>query len=76
LDIADENFKITEAAIALVESYQEIGVKEMDSYHIAVAIDNGCDVFLTTDDRFLKKVKKLGLQISAENPATWILEVI
>jgi predicted nucleic acid-binding protein len=52
------------------------GIKVFDSYHLAVAEENDCDVFLTTDDCFLKRAKEIALNIVVENPAKWIVEVI
>jgi len=34
---------------------KEVGIKNIDSLHIACAIQAGADYFLTTDDGILKK---------------------
>jgi len=41
----------------------------MDALHLAIAIDNGAELFLTTDDKILKKacqISKYGMEI--KNP--------
>jgi len=76
LAVASEKLKTTLDTIQIAEALQEKGIKVFDSYHLAVAEENGCDVFLTTDDRFLHRAKETGLNIVAENPAKWIVEVI
>jgi len=68
--------KTTAATVAKAEAFQKNGINVFDSYHLAIADENGCDVFLTTDDRFLKKAKKQKINIKAANPAIWLLEVI
>lgn len=39
----------------LSEQYKELGLKQKDSLHIACAIYEGCDVFITVDKGILKK---------------------
>ena len=76
LSIASEELIATKATVKLAEAFQASGITVFDSYHLAVAEEHGCDVFLTTDDRFLKKAAKQTLNIQVANPAKWILEVI
>ncbi|MCL2433696.1 MAG: hypothetical protein FWD16_04160 [Clostridia bacterium] len=56
--------------------FQAMGIKPMDSFHLALAEANDVDVFLTTDDRLLKKANLLGLQIKTANPVAWLMEVM
>ena len=74
--IANAKLNTTASSVRKAEAFQKKGVKVFDSYHLAVAIENGCDVFLTTDDRFLKKAVELKTKTIVENPAKWIVEVI
>ena len=76
LSIADEELRTTTVTVAKAEVFQKNGIKVFDSYHLAVADENGCDVFLTTDDRFLKKATMQEISVSVANPVTWLLEVI
>ncbi|MDR0843453.1 MAG: PIN domain-containing protein [Acidobacteriota bacterium] len=76
LSTAIEDLKTTEVAVAKAVSFQKNGIKVFDSYHLAVADENSCDVFLTTDDRFLNKATRQKINTRVANPATWLLEVI
>jgi len=53
--------------------FQCNGIDIIDSYHLALAETSGADVFLTTDDRFLRKANRIDLKIRVENPETWIV---
>lgn len=76
LSTATEELKTAASTVAKAEAFQKNGIKIFDSYHLAVADENGCDVLLTTDDRFLKKAAKQEINIKVANPAIWLLEVI
>jgi len=52
--------------------FQQNGIDTIDSFHLALAEAGGSDVFLTTDDRFLRKASKLALKVKAMNPEAWI----
>jgi len=56
--------------------FQQYGIKTVDSLHLAVAEFGGVDIFLTTDDNFLKITKRIQIKIKAENPVTWFMEVL
>jgi len=55
---------------------ETLGFRDFDALHIACAEKAGVDVFLTTDDKLLKRAKRLAsqLRVKVENPATWIGE--
>jgi predicted nucleic acid-binding protein len=76
VSLSNERLVATEAVIKKAEDYQAKGIKIYDSYHLAVAEENKCDVFLTTDDQFLKRAKEIDLNVTVDNPANWIVEVI
>jgi predicted nucleic acid-binding protein len=46
-----------------------------DSLHLALAETYGF-VFLTTDDALLRIAKRIKKNIAAENPVTWLMEVL
>ena len=54
-----------------------LGFKWFDALHLACAESGKVDVFLTTDDRLLRKAKRLSsdLRVRVENPYTWLQEV-
>lgn len=53
-----------------------LGFKALDALHAACAESGGCDVLLTTDDKFLKRARRLQarLRVRVENPLTWMQE--
>ena len=55
-----------------------MGFKPFDALHLACAESGNADVFLTTDDRLIKRSKRFisELRVRVENPLTWLLEVI
>jgi len=56
------------------------GIFSYDALHIACAEHGKADVFLTTDDALLKKIKQIKvdikLKLKVENPLRWLMEVI
>ena len=71
-----ERVMLTVDADSRAAFFQQNGVDVMDSYHLALAEAGKADVFLTTDDRLLRKAKRLGLRCRTENPETWLEEVL
>lgn len=55
---------------------EKMGFKAFDALHIACAEKGKADVFLTTDDRLLKRVfqNKGKLKIQFKNPVIWLME--
>jgi predicted nucleic acid-binding protein len=70
-----EKIRLTKRAEQRAAQFKQLGLKDFDSLHLAVAETSGADVFLTTDGRLLKKAAKMGLKIKVANPASWLLEV-
>lgn len=56
---------------------ETLGFKWFDALHLACAESGKADIFLTTDDRLLRKAKRLSsdLRVRVENPYTWLQEV-
>ena len=52
-------------------------IKERDALHLACAESDEVNVFLTTDDRLLRRAKRYQnrLRIHVENPYTWLQEI-
>ena len=57
---AAEYVEMTPALMQRGEEIETLGVKPKDALHLASAEKAGCDWFLTTDKRLLKKVSVLG----------------
>jgi len=72
----NERITLTEQTIHRAAFFQQNGVKEFDSFHLALAESNGADVFLTTDDRLLRASKRLDVQVKTANPLSWLTEVM
>jgi predicted nucleic acid-binding protein len=55
------------------EKLMELSFKFHDALHLAFAEARDADVFLTTDDRLLRKAKKYQsiLNLEVENPTIW-----
>ncbi|GMO69921.1 MAG: hypothetical protein Ta2A_18380 [Treponemataceae bacterium] len=65
---------LTDEIRTLAKQFQQRGIKEFDSLHLATAEINAYDVLLTTDDDFLSVAQKISLHVKVCNPLTWILE--
>ena len=55
---------------------ESLGFKRYDALHIACAERENADILLTTDDRMLRRAKRLSahLRVRVENPHTWLQE--
>lgn len=64
--------------IERAKEIQTMGIRTYDALHVASAETAKADVFLTTDDNLLKKLKRFSneLEIRIENPLVWIKEVL
>jgi len=65
---------------AEIERAQELevwGIKAFDALHLACAESGGAKVFLTTDDKLLRKSARQAsqLRIRVANPLMWLREV-
>ncbi|MEH2065425.1 MAG: hypothetical protein V7K50_24730 [Nostoc sp.] len=49
-----------------------------DALHLAFAEVGEADIFLTTDDRLVRKAKQFQniLKIEAENPTIWLMNIL
>ena len=47
----------------------------LDALHLAFAEGGNIDIFLTTDDKILKKAETLSLKLPIKNPVEWLMEV-
>ena len=56
--------------------FQSLGLKQFDSFHLALAEMSNADIFLTTDDRLLRTAKSLDVKIKISNPVSWFMEVM
>ena len=55
---------------------QKLGFSGYDATHIASAERSNADIFLTTDDRLIKKAQKNAeiINVYINNPVQWLIE--
>ena len=55
-----------------------LSFKFHDALHLAFAEMGNADIFLTTDDRLLKKAKQSQnlLSVEVENPTIWLMNIL
>ena len=68
------NVSISEIERARGRDLEKLGFKQLDALHLACAESGNADVFLTTDDRLLRRAKRLSskLHVQVENPYEWL----
>lgn len=56
---------------------QKLGFSSYDATHIASAERSNADIFLSTDDRLIKKAKNKAqlLQMKVDNPVQWLIKI-
>jgi len=74
LSLVNEMLPLTEADRLRVDDLRGLGIKDMDAYHIAVAERAKCALFLTTDNRLLRKAERHGklIRVLVKNPLDWL----
>ncbi len=72
------NVNITKQEIIRANKLATLGFKSFDAMHIACAESVNADIFLTTDDKLLKKSikEKNNINIPIANPLSWLMEMI
>lgn len=75
---ANQLILLTEAETSRATMLESLGFKFFDALHIASAESGTADILLTTDDRFVRRAKRVSerLHVRVENPHTWLQEVI
>jgi PIN domain len=76
LNLAHTKIIVTQPILNRAKEIATLGCKPFDSLHIACAETAPADVFLTTDDRLLRKAQANAarLQIPVENPLQWLIQ--
>ena len=73
--VAEERITVTQVVKDLSKSFQNGGVKLVDSLHLALCEIYGITVLLTTDDQFISSAAKLKINTRVINPIVWLMEV-
>ena len=76
LQLAAEVHRPSGAAAKRGRELNQFGYGRLDALHLALAEEQGCDLLLTTDDRFLKQaLRGLGKpSVRVENPLNYLKE--
>jgi predicted nucleic acid-binding protein len=75
---ASERLELNEAIYLEAERFQQLGFTALDALHITCAKAAVVDVFLSTDDKLLKKVRQHNdaIKLHAVNPLAWLQEIM
>ena len=78
LNRAHQNVSIGAIENTRGEELEALGFKWFDALHLACAESSNADVFLTTDDRLLRRANRVSalLQVRVENPYAWLQEEV
>lgn len=74
---AHRSIVVGQSEIERAQQFVAWGISAFDALHLACAESGGADVFLTTDDRLLRKSATHApqLRVRVENPLVWLREV-
>jgi len=61
-------FNPTDEIISTAKHFEQQGIARFDALHVACALAAQVDIFITTDDRLLKKCQKVALQLNTQRP--------
>ena len=77
ISIAKEKCMLSNEIKQRIIKLTEIGLKSFDAAHVASAEFSGADVFLTTDDRLLKRAISYSSQlvVRVSNPVQWFIDI-
>ncbi|MDJ1168191.1 MULTISPECIES: PIN domain-containing protein [Roseofilum] len=77
LSIAQDNILVTDNVVGRARELVGLGLKSYDALHIACAEEGNVDIFLTTDDRLMKKAIEYEdiLRVKVANPVIWLMDV-
>jgi predicted nucleic acid-binding protein len=59
LAVATHRALTTPEAVTLASAYKQKGTKQLDALHLALAVTAGADFFCTTDDKLLRRGRRL-----------------
>ena len=65
---------VNTAEVLRGKQLESLGFKDRDALHLACAESGKADVFLTTDNKVIRRAKRLGsrLRVQVDNPDTWL----
>lgn len=77
-DQASSIVKLDEEIYAAANTFKKIGFRSYDALHLACAKKANVEIFLSTDDKLIKKaIKNIAVTgVKASNPLTWLQEIL
>ena len=77
LSIAHDTITVDHGILNRAREIAMLGCKTFDALHIACAESAQADIFLTTDDRLLRKVQANSslLRVQVANPLQWFIQI-
>lgn len=78
LNVANIYIQSTENIDLRAQELMKLSFKYHDALHLSFAEAGDADVFLTTDDRLLRKAKQSQnvFRIKVENPTIWLMNIL
>jgi len=75
---ASASIGLNEEIRLLAESLKSYGFSTYDALHLACAKQAGVDVFLSTDDKLIKRAQRYSdfIVLNVRNPLSWLQEVL
>lgn len=59
----------------MAKEFESKGIKPRGSLHLACAVKGDADYFLTCDDKLIKKVSTMGIDLKIMNPIRFVEEM-
>ena len=65
---------ISQKVLSRKRDVQKLGLRDMDAYHLACAVESGAEYFISVDDEILKKGREIEsqYQIKICNPTEFL----
>ncbi len=72
-----DRIRLSAAMFARADGLAKLGFKPADALHLAAAESATVDVFLTCDDRLLRRASRMRtrLRVLVANPLNWLKEI-
>jgi len=76
--MARSNIMVNDKVESRAKDLQNLGFQGFDALHLACAEIAQADVFLSTDDRLLRRAARYSnsLTVAVDNPATWLITTL
>ena len=77
VSLAGRRIAPDEAIRTLAQGYEKKGIKPRDALHLSCAVHGGADIFISCDDKLIKRAKLMQFPIQVINPVdfSYSLEV-